>query len=247
MRKHVAMNTLSLIAATLGLIVLCAGGCTSPGDEIASQTSLTPPNDGKLHFLALGDSYTIGESVPETDRWPVQLVAMLRDDGVEVGDPQIIARTGWTCEELSAAIDDADPTGEWDLVSLLIGVNDQYRKYDIEQYESRFAALLDKAIDFAGGDASGVIVVAIPDWGVTPFGEESGRAEETAEALDRYNAINARVAASRGVKYVDIAAVSREAATRPELVAVDGLHPSGELYTEWAKLVLPKAKAVLAR
>jgi lysophospholipase L1-like esterase len=197
-----------------------------------TQKTTTAP----LRYLALGDSYTIGESVPEAERWPVQLVRELRTRGVNVDDPQIIAKTGWTTDELSAAIDEASPRGPYDLVSLLIGVNNQYRGRDAEQYRAEFATLLDRAIRFAGGRNDRVFVVSIPDWGVTPFAADRDRAK-IARELDRYNAINREEAAKRSVKWIDITPVSRQ--PRAELVAGDGLHPSGLQYTEWVKLILP--------
>ena len=126
-------------------------------------------------YLALGDSYTIGESVAATERFPVQLAQTLK-----MPEPQIIAKTGWTTDELNAAIDAADPKGPFDLVTLLIGVNNQYRGRDAEQYRGEFAALLKRAIRFAGGDAKKVIVVSIPDWGVTPFAEGRDRVQPRA-------------------------------------------------------------------
>jgi lysophospholipase L1-like esterase len=193
-----------------------------------------------VKFLALGDSYTIGESVSEAERWPVQLAALLRNQGFTVDDPQIIARTGWTTDELSAAIDAANPQGPYDLVSLLIGVNNQYRGRDSEQYRTEFIALLQRAIGFAGGQPSHVLVLSIPDWGVTPFASNSDAAKIAAE-IDTYNAINKEESERAGVHYVDVTPVSRTAATDPSLIANDGLHPSGPMYTEWAKLALPAA------
>jgi lysophospholipase L1-like esterase len=181
-------------------------------------------------YLALGDSYTIGESVSASERFPVQLARELG-----LGDPQIIAKTGWTTDELNAAIDAADPRGPYDLVTLLIGVNNQYRGRDAEQYRGEFKALLQRAIGFAGGDAKSVIVVSIPDWGVTPFAEGRDRAKIASE-IDRYNAINREEAAKAGARYLDITPISR--GSDPSLVAGDGLHPSGKQYTEWTKLIV---------
>lgn len=180
-------------------------------------------------YLALGDSYTIGESVPEEDRFPNQLA---RELGWPA--PQIIARTGWTTDELDAAIDAADPQGPFDLVTLLVGVNNQYRGRDAEQYRGEFGALLRRAIAFAGGDPKKVIVVSIPDWGVTPFAGGRDRAKIAAE-IDRYNAVNREEARRAGARYVDITAVSR--GPDPALVAGDGLHPSAEQYARWVTLI----------
>jgi lysophospholipase L1-like esterase len=197
-------------------------------------------------FLALGDSYTIGESVPEEGRWPNQVARALRGAGVEIGDPQIIARTGWTTDELSNAIDDAKPTGRYDLVTLLIGVNNQYRGRSADEYRTQFNALLQRAIGFAGGDARRVIVVSIPDWGVTPFAQGRDRAKIGSE-IDTYNAINKEEANRAGARYVDVTPVSRRAPVEPALVASDGLHPSAEMYGAWAELIVPEARAALAR
>jgi lysophospholipase L1-like esterase len=198
----------------------------------------------ELRYLALGDSYTIGESVPESARWPVQLAQRLRADGLALAPPRLIATTGWTTDELSAAMDAAEPLGEWDLVSLLIGVNDQYRGRDPEAFRAGFVALLERAVRLARGDARRMFVLTIPDWGVTPFGAASGRdRNEIARALDAYNAIVAEEARRRGVALVDIAPVSR--ARGAEWVAEDGLHPSAALYEAWTALALPVARGLL--
>lgn len=214
---------------------------------MAMATGSTAMADG-ISYLALGDSYTIGEAVDEDRRWPMQLAAALRAEGIALADPRIIARTGWTTDELSAAMDAAEPLGEYGLVSLLIGVNNQYRGRDVAQYRTEFAALLDRAIGLAGGRADRVIVLAIPDWGVTPFGARSGRdtARVSAE-LDAYNAAKREETLARGVAFVDIAPVSRTEGGREVMVASDGLHPSGSLYAEWTALALPVARALLAR
>lgn len=198
-----------------------------------------------MRFLALGDSYTIGEGVDEGERWPVRLAAMLRERGVDVADPEIIARTGWTTDELSAAIDAAAPQGPYALVSLLIGVNNQYRGRDAEEYRAEFVALLRRAVGFAGGDARRVIVLSIPDWGVTPFAEGRDRARIAAE-IDVYNAINRDEAVRAGAHYVDVTPQTRQAGADPAFLVGDGLHPSGRSYAEWARLALPAALEALA-
>lgn len=206
------------------------------------MTSSPPPMNppAEIRILALGDSYTIGESVPADERWPVQLAAMMRARGLTVATPAIVAKTGWTTDELSAGIDAARPTGPYDLVTLLIGVNNQYRGRGADEYRTQFRALLARAIGYAGGRASRVIVVAIPDWGVTPFAEGRDRAKIGAE-IDAFNAIGRDEATRAGANYADVAAVSRRARGEPGLVAHDGLHPSGAMYTEWARIVLPMA------
>ena len=199
-------------------------------------------------FLALGDSYTIGESVPEDGRWPVQLAAALRDRSVAIADPRIIATTGWTTDELSAAMDAAEPLPQYDVVSLLIGVNNQYRGRDADDYRGEFATLLDRAITLARGRADRVLVLSIPDWGVTPFGAGSGRdVAQIARELDAYNAVAKAECERRGVAFVDITPVSRARGAEAGMVADDGLHPSAAMYAEWTARALPVAQGRLSR
>ncbi len=201
-----------------------------------------------IQYLALGDSYTIGEGVPEPGRWPMQLAAALREEGIDVADPRIVATTGWTTDELDAAIDAAGPLGEYGLVSLLIGVNNQYRGRPADEYREQFVALLRRAIGFAGGRTDRVLVLSIPDWGVTRFGRESGRdTARISRELDEYNAAARDVCAAQGVAFVDIAPVSRERGAEAAMLADDGLHPSATLYAEWTRLALPVARGLLAR
>ena len=134
----------------------------------------TAPNS-EVRFLALGDSYTIGEGVSSADRWPTRLAAAMRANGIPIGEPMVIARTGWTTDELSAAIDETNPRGPFDVVTLLIGVNNQYRGYAINEYRDQFEFLLHKSIEYADGEASRVVVLSIPDWGVTPFASSRDR------------------------------------------------------------------------
>jgi lysophospholipase L1-like esterase len=197
------------------------------------------------NFLALGDSYTIGESVPEEERWPNQLASMLREEGTaDLARPDLIAQTGWTSDELMAAIAERRPKGPYNLVSLLVGVNNQYRGRGAAEYGTEFEALLETAIKLAGGKRERVFVVSIPDWGVTPFAEGRDRGRIAAE-IDAFNAVNFDESVRAGVGYVDVTSVSRRAATESALVAPDGLHPSGVMYREWAELVLPVARGIL--
>jgi len=194
-----------------------------------------------MKFLALGDSYTIGESVPETERWPVQLVALLRERGVSIQDPEIIAKTGWTTDELADAIQRANPQPPYNLVSLLIGVNNQYRGYSQETYRLEFATLLQQAINFADGDPNHVIVISIPDWGVTPFGANDSRgrsSDQISNEIAAFNAINLEEATQLGAHYVDITPISLGAANNLTLLAPDQLHPSGKMYALWAEKAL---------
>lgn len=200
-----------------------------------------------LSYLALGDSYTIGEGVAPAERWPLQLAAALRSDGTDLADPQIIATTGWTTDELDAGIDAAAPTGPFDLVTLLIGVNDQYRGRSVDEYAPRFTSLLNRALGFAGDRAPRVVVLSIPDWGVTPFAQASGRDRVAiGQQLDAYNAAAAAICARHGVTFVDITQASREGGGEAVMLADDGLHPSGVMYTRWMDRVFPVARIQLA-
>jgi lysophospholipase L1-like esterase len=217
-------------------LISCGGPVTTP-----------VPSNQPIRYLALGDSYTIGESVPENERWSNQLAELLKSSP-QIGGREmqvtIIARTGWTTAEFWEGIQAQEVNPPYDMVSLLIGVNNQYRGYDMGEYREEFRFLLGKAIGYAGGDADRVFVVSIPDWGVTPFaaGRDAGK---IAQEIDAYNAVNREEAEKLGVAYVDVTPVSREAANDPSLIAGDGLHPSGKMYAEWAKLALPVALEIL--
>jgi lysophospholipase L1-like esterase len=201
-----------------------------------------------VRMLALGDSYTIGESVAADERWPVRLASRLRSTGVSVADPVIVARTGWTTDELAKGIDATPPSGTFGLVTLLVGVNNQYRGRSTDEYRTQFRAVLARAIAFADAHAPRVIVVSIPDWGVTPFARRSGRgAARIATEIDAFNAIARDEALHAGARFLDVTPVSRRAALDPELVASDGLHPSGVMYEEWARLLLPVALEVVGK
>lgn len=197
-----------------------------------------------MRFLALGDSYTIGEGVEERDRWPVRLAALLAARGAEVAAPEIIARTGWTTDELEEAISSAHPAGRYSLVTLMIGVNDQYRGRDPEIFRTAFGRLLNQSVGLAGGVADHVLVISIPDWSGTPFAEGRNRGA-IASQLDRYNEIIAEAARHRGARFVDVTPSSRAVIDDSALLAGDGLHPSGLLYERWALLALPEALAAL--
>ncbi len=195
-------------------------------------------------YLALGDSYTIGESVPESERFPVQLADSLRADGIVVKDPLIVATTGWTTDELAAGIEKAALDTTYDLVTLLIGVNNQYRGRDLKNYREEYKSLLEQAIWFAGGHPEKVIVLSIPDWGVTPFAEGRDR-EKIAREIDNYNKACKEITQAGGVKFIDITPISRKAALDSTLVAEDGLHPSGKMYGKWVEQMLDDAKLAL--
>jgi lysophospholipase L1-like esterase len=191
-------------------------------------------------FLALGDSYTIGESVSEKDRWPVQLVNKLNASGFAFEEPAIIATTGWRTDDLREAIVAANPEKNYDLVSLLIGVNNQYQGKSAEVYKREFEELLAMAIALAGGSPDKVFVVSIPDYGFTPFGK--GKQLTISKELDEFNAINKSIASKYGIQYFNITDISRRGLAEPHLVAADGLHPSGKMYSEWVGLIMKKLK-----
>ena len=214
-----------------------------------AETFLAPPisKPTELRYLALGDSYTIGEGVPESGRWPMQLAHALRADGIAMADPRIIAQTGWTTDELDAAIDAVHPLAEYDLVSLLIGVNNQYRGLGADEYHGQFSALLERAIGFAQGRRDRVLVLSIPDWGVTPFAKRELRsAARIASEIDACNRVAHEACVQRGIAYVDITAVSRARGAEPEMLVEDGLHPSAAMYAEWTRLALPWVRTLLA-
>lgn len=212
------------------------------GERAAEDTQL---GNTELRLLALGDSYTIGEGVAEDERWPARLVAMLRARGVAVGTPTIVARTGWTTDELWKGMDATRLAASYDFVTLLIGVNNQYRGRSAEDYRAELARLLARAIVLAGGRAPHVIVMSIPDWSVTPFAETEAASghdrARTATAIDEFNRVNREEAVAAGARWIDVTAVSRRAASEPALIAGDGLHASAAMYAEWARLLLPLA------
>lgn len=195
-------------------------------------------------YLALGDSYTIGEAVPEASRWGEQLAWLLRREGMAVSSPRIIARTGWTTAELMQAIEAEQVRETFDLVSLLIGVNNQYRGQSLELFRAEFGQLLHMATRFASGRPYHVLVLSIPDWGVTPFAEGRDR-EQIAQEINRFNAVAQEEVQREGAVWVDITPVSRAAATNPAFIAPDRLHFSGDMYRVWAGLALPLARQML--
>lgn len=189
----------------------------------------------KYTLLCLGDSYTIGEAVEEKERFAMQAVDILQAKQIHFTKPVIIAKTGWTTDELEAAIQAQKLKDTFDFVTLLIGVNNQYRGRDTANYRQEFRALLSTAIDYAAGNVNHVMVVSIPDWGVTPFGQRDKRGEQKiGEEIDLFNAVNKDEAKKAGVHYADITPVSRQAKTNAALIAADGLHPSGLMYEAWA-------------
>jgi lysophospholipase L1-like esterase len=196
--------------------------------------------EDNIKFLALGDSYTIGESVTTNERWPVQLMDSLSARGLDYVESKILATTGWRTDNLAEAIRHAKIKTEYTLVSLLIGVNNLYQGKSVESYKPEFEALLEMAIKIAGGRKSRVFVVSIPDYGYTPFGKKDQPA--ISKGIDEYNAVNESIARKMNVKYYNITDISRRGLAEPDLVAFDGLHPSGKMYSEWIKLILTDVK-----
>lgn len=203
---------------------------------------------GTSSYLALGDSYTIGEGAAASERWPMQLASALRSEHIPLADPRIIASTGWTTDELDAAIDTAQSLGQYAFVSLLIGVNNQYHGRSVDNYRHEFAALLERAIGFTGGHADRALVLSIPDWGVTRFGHDSGRdPTQIAREIDAYNAAARAICQAQDVAFVDITAVSRQRGAEAAMLAADGLHPSSAMYALWTQAALPVARRQLTR
>lgn len=189
-----------------------------------------------VKFLALGDSYTIGQSVAEDQRWPVQLMMSLTEKSYRCHEPIIIATTGWRTDDLKKAILSRNLPEDFNLVSLLIGVNNQYQGKPANEYAPEFEELLSIAIQKAGDNASKVFVLSIPDYGFTPFG--NNKQEEISSAIDSFNVINKSIAEKKGVKYINITDISRQGLNDPSLVAEDGLHPSGKMYRLWVDRIL---------
>lgn len=198
-------------------------------------------------WLALGDSYTVGEGLPPDQRWPMQLAMRLREGGIDIADPRIIATTGWTTDELAAGIEAARPPGSWDFVTLGIGVNDQYRGRSLASYREGLSGLVDTALALADGEPSRILMLSIPDWGVTPFARHEGRDETTvARGIDAFNDLARATCEARGIAFVDITPASRDGGSTAAMLAGDGLHPSGAMYARWVDVALPVARGLLA-
>ncbi|HIB36081.1 SGNH/GDSL hydrolase family protein [Mesonia sp.] len=220
-------------------ILLVLSSCGS-----SSEMPTTSESTKNFTYLALGDSYTIGESVSESERWPVQLTQKFRDSGYLMQSPKIIARTGWRTDELLAAMDEQLGEEKYDLVSILIGVNNQYQGRDLEQFQEELELIIQQAIQRSKNGADGVFLVSIPDYSVTPFAQ-GGNVDEIAHEIMVYNERCMVTSSDYGVDYIYITDISEEAATNPELIAGDGLHPSGEMYRRWVERIFPQVKGYL--
>lgn len=212
----------------------------------ADSDMIVNPNAdaSKYTFLSLGDSYTIGESVSESYRWSVQLAGMLRKDSVDVSDPDIIARTGWTTAELQNAIKASGNQKTYSLVSLLIGVNNQYRGQSQDQYRTEFQELLQTATRFAGNKANHVFVLSIPDWGASPYATGRNRTQ-IAREIDQFNAIAKDECQKSSIVYIDITPTTRSAADDDTQFASDGLHYSEKQMRRWAEMSLSVVEEIL--
>ncbi len=198
----------------------------------------TVPGAKQYTWLALGDSYTIGQSVNADERFPAQTISLL-NNSFQFQQPKYIATTGWTTQDLLDAIAQQNLQTSFEVVSLLIGVNDQYQNRDTTGYREKFTLCLQKAIALTGNNINHVFVVSIPDYSVTPFAAN----DDTAlirKQIDAFNAINKEVTLSYKISYTDITPLTREAKTDSTLIANDGLHPSGKEYANWAALLAPE-------
>lgn len=203
------------------------------------------PDSEQIDILALGDSYTKGESVPTAKNFPNQLADSLLEEGIKVLRPKIIAQTGWRTDNLQSAISaQSAEIGDsiFSIVTLCIGVNNQYQNGNFETYKAQFEQLLQTAITRAGGRKNRVFVLSIPDWAFTPFGHGS---PDVSQEIDAYNAANQTISSIYGVHYVNVTGISRRGLMEPSLVAFDGLHPSALQYSEWIHALLPVVRTAL--
>ncbi len=234
------MKTVYFLIAGLCLqtvLALTAMGCSKVNIAIPPAPDSLPSS-----FLSLGDSYTIGESVGSSDRFPAQTTAILQSKGIAAGTPRYIAKTGWTTANLLDAVKNTTLLPKYELVTLLIGVNDQFQGLDTGSYRKRFTELLDKAIGLTGSRMNHVFVLSIPDYGVTAFG---GGSKKISKEIDDFNAINKSVTGLRGATYIDITPISRLVVNDQSLTANDGLHPSAKQYLLWAQPLADAMQAVL--
>lgn len=213
----------------------------TPAPSPTPQTQ-TPPQTKEIHYLALGDSYTIGQNVCETCRFPEQLKTNLEssDKGIRIS-LKIIAQTGWTTTNLISAINNQNPSSTYDLVTLLIGVNNQYQHKPFSLYEKEFPELVHKAIALAKGDKSNLIVVSIPDYAYTPFGQQSENPSNISLEIDSYNAFAKKYCEDHTIQFITITDITRQGLTNKDLVAQDGLHPSEYGYSLFVKRIIPSA------
>lgn len=229
------MKAISLLPVYLLMALI---SCKTDSVTTSAASTNKTPVKGAYQYLALGDSYTIGQSVSADSSFPAQLVQTLKAQQVNINQADIIARTGWTTDELQSVINTNQPIAKYDFVTLLIGVNNQFRGYSEVTYRKEFVVLLNQSIQFAKGNKQHVFVLSIPDWGATPYAKNQDKSS-IATQIDQFNAINQNESQKAGVNYVDITPISREAATNLTLVAGDGLHPSAKMYALWVQKLMP--------
>ncbi len=248
-------TTLSSFGFTVGFTVLifgyCAGiaactkaGVTNTNSAVAATIAAPDTVKNAFTYLALGDSYTIGQSVQPNERYPFLTVQELRSENVNIDGPQYIATTGWTTQDLENSIGTQKPSNNYDIVTLLIGVNDQYQHLDTAGYRKRFNDLLNKAVELAKNRYTHVVVLSIPDYSATPF-VDSAQKMTVRNEIDVFNAINREITMSKNVSYIDITQLSREVSVDPSLLASDNLHYSAREYQKWAELLVPVIKKAL--
>jgi len=204
-------------------------------DTLIVEDNLNTPRESPYSFIALGDSYTIGEGVNEDERWPNQFVDVAYENGVDFDQPMIIAETGWKTYDLLNAINQTNFTKKYDYISLLIGVNNQFNSRPIDEFEEDLNKLMDEMKRIKKNDGS-IIIISIPDWGYTPFGESSDMSD-ISEQINLFNSSLRKFATTNGLKYVDVTEISRRGINEPDLITNDNLHPSGIMYLEWAKKI----------
>ena len=204
-------------------------------DTLVLEDNLNTPRESPYSFIALGDSYTIGEGVNEDERWPNQFVDVAYENGVDFDQPTIIAETGWKTYDLLNAINQTNFTKKYDYISLLIGVNNQFNSRPIDEFEEDLNKLMDEMKRIKKNDGS-IIIISIPDWGYTPFGESSDMSD-ISEQINLFNSSLRKFATTNGLKYVDVTEISRRGINEPDLITNDNLHPSGIMYLEWAKKI----------
>ena len=219
------------------IIYLSLLSCTKKNDDTFINP-MTAVDTIHKTYLALGDSYTIGQSVADTERFPVQTVRLLREQNIIINNPDIIATTGWTTGNLLDALNNNPPKKTYSVVSILIGVNNQCQGKSLDEYKTQFTELLYKAIFYAGNNKNHVFVLSIPDYSVTPFASGSDTAK-IAQEIDAFNAANKNISLNAAVQYLDITPISRDAKNDPTLIAYDGLHPSAIQYKKWSEFLAP--------
>jgi lysophospholipase L1-like esterase len=241
-RQRYQFIIIVLAFSTLCSIYACKKDNAPDNSAIITDSNSIPnPPVVLKKMLALGDSYTIGQGVINSERFPNQTINKIRANGILMDYPgSIVAQTGWTTRNLLNGISTAAPNLQppYDLVTLLIGVNNQYQRRDTNEYKIEFAECLNKAIAYSGNRPQRVFVLSIPDYGVTPFG--MANAAQIALEIDRFNRINKEICINNGIDYTDITTSTRLAANDPDLICYDSLHPSGIEYEKWAELLAPK-------